>query len=946
MQNLRNPRWIFIINTLPIIVMITLYLGEFSIIKTLLSETNIELWKSFGFAITSLGILNFSYALYLIFKKQEIQVWYGLAALCFYIPFIYTFANYNTDIIPWDIPQWMVSDEISLYAGTFLMPTLAYALFLLVSHFTPQNKKSRAGMNLLFAAAIPVGWYLFYQILIPLWQPVDYRFSTHLMVIFSIISTLLFLFFLIRSVYILASKKGDFWKKHELVWKIPICILMPIAGLATNNGHFFGNSISNHAGLFGNFNSIWFFILALLNGILLCLPAIENFTYRLFLFVSRSITLAYTFYFFIVFLPFLPLSVLAIILVGTGFLMLTPLILFVIHIKQLFDDVAYLKVKLSKKFISAIVVISFLVIPTTLTVSFLKDKSVLKETLEYVYTPDYEKEYVIDTNSLNQTLDAIKQHKDRNTSWLSGSQTPYLSTFFKWLVLDNLTLSGTKISHIEQIFFGEISPEFENLSMTSENNLGKAVSITAISSQSIYNKDQDVWTSWIDLEITNTGENRLFSEYATVLNLPEGCFIKDYYLYVGDRKEMGILAEKKSAMWVFSQIRNENKDPGILYYLKGNKVAFRVFPFAENEVRKTGIQLLHKEPIEFTIDHNTVQLGDLNTLPPNIETASENAIYVSHTIKETLQKVERKPYYHFIMDASANAKTMKPELIKKLEKLISTNPKLSNKARISYTGSHVITQTLDNNWKGNYQSQGFSGGFYVDRALKKAMANQFFENSETYPIFVVVTDSMYDAILDTNYSDFKMAFPESGYFYYLNTRGELNPHSLMYDSAQELEIKVKFGNKVLKYVYGKDKTAYLPDDKKASIILKKPVFKTSLDEVGGDWSSALSLYSQWNSHILNPKQGEKEWLNLVQNSFVTKIMTPITSYLVVENEAQKAILKKKQGQVLSGNKSLDLDEDTPRMSEPSWYILLMFLMLFIAYRNKNTILNSWRQFKI
>ena len=65
-------------------------------------------------------------------------------------------------------------------------------------------------------------------------------------------------------------------------------------------------------------------------------------------------------------------------------------------------------------------------------------------------------------------------------------------------------------------------------------------------------------------------------------------------------------------------------------------------------------------------------------------------------------------------------------------------------------------------------------------------------------------------------------------------------------------------------------------------------------------------------------------------------MTPVTSYLVVENEAQKAILKKKQEQVLSSNKSLDLDEDTRRMSEPGLWLLTILFGLVLLYRQMKT----------
>ena len=181
----------------------------------------------------------------------------------------------------------------------------------------------------------------------------------------------------------------------------------------------------------------------------------------------------------------------------------------------------------------------------------------------------------------------VQAHKGRSTDFIFGQQQPYLSSYFRWLVLDNLTLSNTKINTIERIFFNE-----EKLFFRPENIRNKEVSITDISASSSFDTSQNVWKSWIDLEITNASQIAL-KEYATTITLPEGAWISDYYLYVGDKKEMGILAEKKSAMWVFSNIRNENRDPGILYYLTGNKVAFRVFPFAQKEVRKTGIELLH-----------------------------------------------------------------------------------------------------------------------------------------------------------------------------------------------------------------------------------------------------------------------------------------------------------------------------------------------------------------
>lgn len=934
MRNLLNPKWLFVINTLPLVVLFFLFFGQFNIIKTLLEESSIQLWKSSGLSLGVLGLMNFAYAVYLTLKRKNVSVWFGLVALLCYIPFIYLYGYHLDKIIPFSIPQWMVSGNIFLYVGTFLMPTLAYSLFVLVSHFTPENKEHKAWINFLIAIGIPIAGYLFTQIILPLWQPFDRGFSVHAMVILVITATLVFLFFLIRGVFILATKKAEVWQKYQLAWKIPIAVVLPLIGLAVNNGHLFNNFGPSDSGIFGDFNNAWFYVLAVINGIMVCLPNLENKLYRLIVFIGRSITFAYTLYFFLVFLPFLPLSVIAIIAIGTGFLMLTPLLLFVIHINELSKDFTFLRTLFSKKLIIAISLLGFLIIPAFITATYLKDKSVLNEALSYLYSPDYSKQYDIDKVSLQKTLNVIKSHKDHRDSrgGIFGNGIPYLSSYFNWLVMDNLTLSDSKINTIEKIFFGKTTFELRPENIQNDN-----VQISNISTNSTYDKSQNAWKSWVDLEITNKSGNTWFSEYATTINLPKGCWISDYYLYVGDVKEPGILAEKKSAMWIFSQIRNENRDPGILYYLTGNKVAFRVFPFAKDEVRKTGIEFLHREPITLNIDNNIVELGNKEeTIYENIET--ENLAYVSSQQKQKLNSIKREPYFHFIVDASKTQNSNSNEFIKRIEQILAENKPLSENAKISFVNSYVTTTTIDKDWKEQYKNQPFEGGFYLDRAIRTILFNAYQDKSKTYPVIVVVTDSIQNAVLDKDFADLEFTFPESDLFFNLDKKGDLKEHSLTENPIKELpeiERECMFCETVLEYKLSDNSVAYLPNNNEPSIILKRDIFEVSESEIKEkNWLSALTMQGQWTSQILHPEISDKEWLNMVKYSFISKVMTPVTSYLVVENEAQKAMLKKKQEQALSGNKSLDLGEDTQRMSEPSLILLTILLGLVKWYREK------------
>lgn len=929
MRNLLNPKWIFVINTIPLAILFFLFIGQFNIIHSLLTEDNIRLWKCFGTALGLLIFLNLGYGAYLILKRKKISFLYGFVLLLTHIPFIYIYGCYVEDMIDFNVPQWMVQSNLFMYPGTFLMPTLVYSLFILVLHFTPAHKEHKAWINILLSASVPLTWYLFSQLLLPFWQIVESNFSVHTLIIFVIAGTLLFLFFLVRSIFIVAGKKADVWKKYSLAWKIPISLVLPLVGLCVNNGHFISRFNFGNSGILGDFSNHWFYILAVINGVLICLPGNENKLYRLLLFIGRSITLTFTFYFFIVLLPFLPLSVIAIVAVGLGFLMLAPLLLFVVHINELSKDFIFLKNHFSRARLWAFALAGIAVIPVFITGTYIHDKKVLSQTLDYVYNPDYSKSYSIDKESLRKTLAVVKSHKEGRGEVFANGLIPYLSTYFNWLVLDNLTLSEAKLDKIEEVFYNK--PRV----IRSQGIVGnEEVDISNVSVQSTFDKTQNAWLSWVNLELTNNSERGL-SEYSATIDLPTGCWISDYYLFVGDRKEMGILAEKKAAMWIFSQIRNVNRDPGILHYLTGNKVAFRVFPFAGKEVRKTGIQFIHKEPVKLSIGNRSIELGNSSETLANMNVDNPEITYLSTKEKQNLKKVQRKPYYHFLVDVSQAALRDKEHFTMCIDTLLAANKELAGNAKISFVNSYVNTCAVNGDWKKEYDMQKFDGGFFVERAIKTTLYNAYRAQDNTYPVIVVVTGDFSKTIIDQDFSDFKMAFPESPVYFSLDRQAKLNPHSFLGSSQQPLPDSLgKTYNHVLKYEFNGN-VMYLPDNGQPDIVLKNEFLEVKERDIKEkSWNSALLMQGKWMSQVLHPETSDKEWLELVKCSFMSKIMTPVTSYLVVENEAQKAMLKKKQEQVLAGNKALDLEEETQRMSEPGLIITAALLMAYLLYYQK------------
>ncbi|MGC4128834.1 MAG: MSEP-CTERM sorting domain-containing protein [Bergeyella sp.] len=919
MKKLLNPLWIFIVNTIPVLVLCGLAYSDFSVIKTLLKPESIALWKNFSIALFVLWAVNVLFAGYLIFSKKTIPFYLAVFNLVVFTAYLYLYIYYSSEILPFDIPAWMLSGDLSVYVITFLMPVLAYSLFVLVVHFTPENKDNSALVSFFSAVAVPFLGYLFSQLGSSFWRLFSGGFETHILMILFVSGTLLFLFFLIRTIYIIVSKKSDFLRRFKPFFLILICVVFPVLGLLVNQGIIgFGESYSeSERGIFGDFSGYWFYALAVANGVLLLIPNVKNRKERLLLFFLRMVTLAFSLYFFLVFLPLLPLSVVAIIAVGLGFLMLTPLVLFIVHNSVLYSDFTFLKKYYSPKILVLTGILGFLVLPVSITVQYYKDRQNLNGALEYLYSPDYSKEYHLDSESLKNTVDVLLKDKEKRRDFIFENGTPYLSSYYRWLVLDNLTLSDKKLNEIQSVFFNEKTD--------SSNRFGNTVSdsevffdVSKITSSTEFLPKEKMYKTWVDFEIKNNTESDAQQKFSTVFKLPNSAFISNYYLEIEGRKEYGILAEKKSAMWVFNQIVNYRKDPGILFYDGGNYIAFEIFPFVKNETRKTGIEFIHREPLTFGFENQKVELG--KTTDSVAGKNSEN--YVSANEKKTLKPVLRKPYFCFLVDASNGTKASGYR--ERIAKLKNQYPQFSENSEIFFVNSYVKKANPD--WS-NFPKNS-EGSFFLDRAVRKNLVESYQKKQDKFPVLIAVTDNFSDAVLQNDFADLEFAFPEHKFFYELNSNGNLNSHSLLSHSFKEAErnVVLNFETPVLEYRKGSF-VEYLENNNEPDIIAEKR--NSSGFVFQKEYESAMQLYVENRNMLIHPETSEQEWLNSVKHSFQSGIMMPYTSYISVENEAQKQALLRKQKQVLNADKNLDLEEETRRMPEPEWYVLAVLFLFFV-----------------
>ncbi|MEQ9363115.1 MAG: MSEP-CTERM sorting domain-containing protein, partial [Leptospirales bacterium] len=419
--------------------------------------------------------------------------------------------------------------------------------------------------------------------------------------------------------------------------------------------------------VFGDFDHPAFYVFAVLNGLVLLLPDRDEAKYRAGVFLARLFLFPYSLYFCVVFLPYLPLALFAIVFVGLGFLMLTPLVLTLVHLRVLLADYRYLKslpaIRLSFRARSLVAagLLSLALWPLAVSAAYYHERRTLHAALDYVYLPNHANSRAgLDTRALRKTLLEIRRYK-------ASAGTPYLGLYYQWLVLDNLTVSDAKIDRLQRLFFGatEEPPQPDGLwggrnrnrSAFGGGNLrppSRYGRLIRASSRTIYDARTGVYRSVVDLTLSYPGTaGEAFdaqTEYQTRFRLPPGARVSEYYLDIAGKREYGMLAEKKSALWIYNQITGFRQDPGLLYYEDALTLALRVFPIPRGGRRTTGFEIVHVEPFALELDGRSLELSAPGPRPELI--AFPEGLYISAAAKAKAPSGKRVPYYSFVLDCA------------------------------------------------------------------------------------------------------------------------------------------------------------------------------------------------------------------------------------------------------------------------------------------------------
>lgn len=943
--------WLWI---LPIGLLLLLNLQAYSLIEGNMEDAERSSAHWLGFSnLLNLGI---GIALYLVArargkKGDSLSALWALPVIAVQIAYLWQ-ATANVDnILPRSVTAWIYPHSRFFYHHyAFCMLPLAWGVIRVACGNASFLSKS-IGKNLLIAIITPVTLFIGVQIIGRLgdWN-IFWSIGPVIVACIVVVFSVLLFVALIRALMLIFRGLDQWAPNKQMIVITLIGLCMPIGGLLLNRTIPFPV----------NFQAWEIYALVVVNTAFLmwATQGVQSSPRLSFYLLCASFP--FTLYFFVVFLPYTPLAILGCIVIGAGFLVLTPTILFTLHLYHLVQAQRIACAQGNARSLLLGGLLCFLILPAFFTARSVMDKAALNSALDFVYTPNLESEVIEYPGNRMNLKRALASHRN----YKNGIYYPLLSDYYSWLVFDNLVLPDDKIETLDLTFFGE-SGSSENMDPVNRGldlwGRGSVRDRSSMPRSRPPSREVDLINQ--NLQLSAAGEGNTIAtltltlenvspegtwggaEYINKLSIPPGVLINGFRLHINGTPVPGRIFEKKTALWVYTMIRDtERRDPGLLVYNNPQEVELRVFPINRGTPATVEIDFLIPDTVD-TI-HAPETLPDPSELIPKLyPTRAQVAVgsdftYIAPLDIDALPAVEREHYLHLIIDRSQdNGFAGTAEEARQLTRAAFPN---LNTSRITLANYNVLEQAEDF----GMESLSLSGGFDLDKALAHTIAQYSSKVLDTAndtppaePIFIIVGRTALQELPELKKTQIWKS-QLSALQVYSAGRGSTDLKQLTPEIVNARPI-IRVGSsqrpahprRSLIFTNTGDQPEYYdPQSPEGWHPLKHDHHDTS-----DLWTQAISLWVQNHRYAASPGSAQSTLKDLVMDSRKSGVLIPATSYIVVENEAQWRMLEKKENQKLEQNEALDFLE-TPA---PSGLILVLGFGLWISWRKRS----AWTRIK-
>ncbi|HEX8680449.1 MAG TPA: hypothetical protein VF683_10840, partial [Chthoniobacterales bacterium] len=326
-----------------------------------------------------------------------------------------------------------------------------------------------------------------------------------------------------------------------------------------------------------------------------------------------------------------------------------------------------------------------------------------------------------------------------------------------------------------------------------------------------------------------------------------------------------------------------------------------------------------------------------------------------------LPPARRTPYLHFIVDRSTAAKMSDEQIVSAMR---------NAGARIPAAKECLITSA-------NYETRDLvseltpidslapalletrddlprRGGFLAERAMKLALlgyrdrladAGPPARWQETFPVLVLVSDQSTTFAFDPDLLRFADLAPDTDLFYVANAEGAVNPFDYTGRAAGDEQglhpvALLRLGGAVspcrLEPAEPRLVAFAKTSDDTALNVFREGKFEPLPAEVitpEAPYNRAVAAWQQYLRLVHDPSLGAPGLADVVKASRATGVLTPSTSYIVVENSAQWKMLERKERQKLGGPNALEFEEvQVPEPGTTAVYLLVSIGALLAAHR--------------